>query len=141
MFFPSKKDLWITIVVWGVSLLGIAMSLVNGQMITLLFMLILAILLLWFWFKTDYRIVNDNIKIRYGPIRQTVPIQDIKLVIKAKTPFTAPALSMDRIQITCGRFDVVSISPVDKQAFIKKLLEVNAEIDVDKRLLEQLGKG
>lgn len=104
-------------------------------------MLVLALLLLWFWFKTDSRIVNDKIKIRYGPIRQTVQIQDIKLVIKAKRSFAAPALSMDRIQITSGRFDVVSISPINKQAFIDKLLEVNAKINVDKRLLEQSGKG
>lgn len=134
LLFSSKKDLWVTIIIWGVSLFGIIIPLLNGEIIVLLIMMLLAALLLWFWFKTDYKIENDKIKIRYGPIRQTVHIQDIKLIVKAKTPLTAPALSMDRIQITCGKFDIVSISPVNQREFINELLKVKADILVDDRL-------
>lgn len=134
MLFSSKRDLWVTIIIWGVSLFGIIIPLLNGDIIALLLMTLLAALLLWFWFRTDYKIENDKIKIRYGPIRQTVHIKDIKLIVKAKTPLTSPALSMDRIQITCGKFDIVSISPVNQQKFIDELLEVKADIMVDDRL-------
>ncbi|MBM7598422.1 membrane protein YdbS with pleckstrin-like domain [Virgibacillus halotolerans] len=136
MLFTSKKDLWISIIIWGISIMGIVVSLLKGDTIALLVMLLFAMILLWFWFKTDYKITEDKIKIRYGPIRQTVQIQDIKLIIRAKTPLTSPALSLDRIQITCGKFDVVAISPMHQQTFIEKLMELNENISVDDRLLE-----
>lgn len=123
-----------TIVIWGVSLFGVIVPLLNADILALLFMLLLVAGLLWFWFKTDYKIENDKIKIRYGPIRKTVQIKNIKLIVKAKTPLTAPALSMDRIKITCSKYDVVSISPVNQRRFIDELLEVKADTIVDNRL-------
>ncbi|WP_249869631.1 PH domain-containing protein [Oceanobacillus saliphilus] len=134
MYFPSKKDKWITVIVWVIPLLGVIAPLVKGEFTAAFIMLLLGLFLLWFWFKTGYKIDGDKIRIFYGPIRQTVHIKEIEVIVKSKAPLTAPALSMDRIQIRCGRYDVFSISPEDQQKFLDMLTDINPEISLDTRL-------
>ncbi|MBP2077778.1 PH domain-containing protein [Oceanobacillus polygoni] len=136
MYFPSKKDKWLTIVIWGIALLGFLTPLIKAQLMAALIMLFLGLFLLWFWFKTGYKIEGEKIKIYYGPIRQTIKINEIEVIIKSKAPLTAPALSMDRIQIRCGKYDIFSISPVDQDQFIKAITEINPDISLDTRLLK-----
>ncbi|WP_087971464.1 PH domain-containing protein [Oceanobacillus rekensis] len=135
MYFPSKKDKWLTILIWTVALLGMMTPLLKGQLAAAGIMLLLGLILLWFWFKTGYKIENDKIRIYYGPIRQTVKINEIKVIVKSKSPLTSPALSMDRIQIRCGKYDVTSISPEDQQRFLDTLTGLNPEISLDSRLM------
>lgn len=135
MYFPSIRDKWLTVIIWGICLAGIILPIINGQFIASIMMLILASLLLWFWFRTGYKIDGEKIKIYYGPIRQTIHISDIKLIIISKMPLTAPALSFKRIQISSGKFDIVSISPQNRDQFISMLLDIRPDISIDKRLL------
>lgn len=79
--------------------------------------------------------MENKIKIRYGPIRQTVPIEDIRNIRKMKSRFAAaPALSSDRIQIDYGKYDIVRISPENEEEFIKMLLDINQDILLDQHL-------
>jgi len=134
MHFPSKKDRWITGLLWGVALAGVIIPAVSGNPVSSVVILPLAIFLLWFWFKTDYRITENKIKIRYGPIRQTIPIGDIKRIRKVKSRFAAaPALSSDRLQIDYSKYDMVRISPENEKKFIKILLDINPDILLDKQ--------
>lgn len=137
MYFPSKRDKWLTAVLWAVPLTGFIAPLLKGQFEAAFIMLLLGLFLLWFWFKTGYRIEKDLIRIKYGPIRQTIKINEIELILKSKAPLTAPALSMDRIQIRCGKYDVTAISPERREEFIQELIEINPEISVDTRLMSQ----
>ncbi|PAV29407.1 hypothetical protein CIL05_11100 [Virgibacillus profundi] len=134
MYFPSKRDLWITMIIWGIALLAIVIPIVNGELFALVFMLPLAALLLWFWFSTGYKIDDDMIRVRYGPIRLKIPVKNIQIIKKKKNPFTAPALSMDKIELVSGRFDVISISPVNQEEFLRLILEINEDITLDSRL-------
>ncbi|MBN6205408.1 PH domain-containing protein [Ralstonia pickettii] len=134
MYFPSIRDKWITVITWGVSLAGIILPIFNGQFIAAGIMCLLAALLLWFWFRTGYKIEGEKLKIYYGPIRQTIHIPDIQLILQSKMPLIAPALSFKRIQISCGKYDVISISPQNREMFISKLLEINSDIPMDERI-------
>ncbi|WP_163969789.1 PH domain-containing protein [Oceanobacillus halotolerans] len=138
MYFPSKKDRWLSIILWGVSLVGIIIPLITGSILTVIFTVPLAIILLWFWFRTGYLIEEDKIKVRYGPIRQTVNIKEIKRIHKRKLPLSAPALSMDRIEIMCSKFNVVTISPENQEKFIETLLAINPAIKLDDHLKEKI---
>lgn len=111
MYFPSRRDKWITAVIWGVTMTGIILPLLKGEFVALGIMTLLGGILLWFWFRTGYKIEDDKIKIFYGPIRQTIHIPDIRMIIISKVPINSPALSFKRIQISCGKYDVVAISP------------------------------
>ncbi len=134
MYFPSIRDKWITAITWGVSLAGIILPILNGQLIAAGIMFLLAAFLLWFWFRTGYKIEGEKLKIYYGPIRQTIHIPDIKLILLSKMPLFAPALSLKRIQISCGKYDVISISPENREIFISKLLDINPDIPMDERI-------
>ncbi|WP_339227889.1 PH domain-containing protein [Oceanobacillus sp. FSL K6-2867] len=136
MYFPSKRDKWLTIVIWGIALLGFMTPLIKAQLMSAFIMLLLGLFLLWFWFKTGYKIEDEKIKIHYGPIRQTIKINEIKVIIKSKAPLTAPALSMDRIQIRCGKYDIFSISPENQDRFLEILTYMNPDISLDTRLLK-----
>ncbi|GGN59240.1 hypothetical protein [Oceanobacillus indicireducens] len=62
MYFPSIRDKWITGIVWIISLLGILFPLLKGQVTIMFIMFGLAAFLLWFWFRTGYKIEGDKIK-------------------------------------------------------------------------------
>ncbi len=140
MVFPSKKDRWITVLLWGIAIIGLLIPIRTGNLLSVLLILPLIGLLLWFWFRTDYRIIGEKLKIRYGPVRQTINIKEIQVIFKAKkTPLAAaPALSLDRIVLHCGKFNVTSISPQDKQQFLQALVAINPHIKMEKSLKQSL---
>lgn len=90
--------------------------------------------LIWIWFRTGYRIKDSNIVIYFGPIRRTIIIDDIKKISKVKHPFTAPALSVDRLEIMYRKYEVVTISPKKEREFIELLLKRNPQIQVDEKI-------
>lgn len=44
-------------------------------------------LLLWLWFGTSYKIEEELLKIKSGPFRSTVKIDEIKKTKRYKIPF------------------------------------------------------
>ncbi|NBJ69936.1 MULTISPECIES: PH domain-containing protein [Clostridia] len=140
MVFPSKKDRWITILLWGISIIGLLIPIRTGNLLSVLLILPLIGLLLWFWFRTDYRIIGEKLKIRYGPVRQTIHIKEIQVIFKAKKNplIAAPALSLDRMVLHCGKFNVTSISPQDKHQFLQALVAINPHIKIERSLKQSL---
>ncbi|MFC3199468.1 PH domain-containing protein [Parapedobacter deserti] len=49
---------------------------------------------------------------------------------ETRTLISAPAPSLDRLEIFYNKFDSIVISPKDKQGFIADLLKLNPEIEV-----------
>ncbi|MEG6616749.1 PH domain-containing protein [Peptococcaceae bacterium 1198_IL3148] len=129
MFFPSKKDLWLSLIIWGTIILCIVPPIVGGEYVALLIMLPIAVFMLWFWYTTGYQVADGDIVVKYGPIKKRVPIKEISKINKTKNPISAPALSMDRLEIIYGKhYDMVLISPVRQQEFIDLLLQENPDI-------------
>lgn len=92
---------------------------------------ILIMSLLWIWFGTGYKIEDAKIKIKFGPCRWSIRIEDIRRINKVRNPFTAPALSVDRYKILYGNYDVISISPRNECEFIRLLINKNPKIEID----------
>ena len=145
MYFPSKKDIWLAFIIWGVILLIILIYIFGGepigwQLITYksvlgyIMSLLIIGLLLWLWFGTGYKVEEGLIKIRYGPFRSTVKIEEVKKLSAIKNPLAAPALSIDRIEILHGKYNIAIVSPKNKTDFIRILLTENPDIQVDKNL-------
>ena len=66
-------------------------------------------------------------------INQTIPIQNITKIIKTNSMLSAPAASMDRIEIKL-KHGAVTISPENRSSFIDLLTQLNPKIDVDPRV-------
>ncbi|WP_228550224.1 PH domain-containing protein [Salinibacillus xinjiangensis] len=91
-------------------------------------------LLLWIWFGTGYRVERGVIKVRSGPFKSTIKIGEIKKLSKTKSPFSAPALSIDRLEILYGKYNIMNISPKNEYEFVQLLVTKNPRIQLDKKL-------
>lgn len=145
MYFPSKKDVWMTILVWGLILFLISVYIFGGepvgvQLITyksvpgILMTIVMVGFLMWLWFGTGYKVEDGFITIIFGPFKSKVKIADIRKLRATKNPLSAPALSFSRIEIMYGTYGMALVSPKDKELFIKMLLEENPNIQVDAAL-------
>ena len=56
-------------------------------------------------------------------------IEKIISISKTNNPISAPAASLDRIELRYGEFGSVIISPKDEIAFVKDLTIINPNID------------
>jgi hypothetical protein len=78
-------------------------------------------LMLWTVLGTDYTIDDDSLRVRGGPFRWTIRLQDIRSVTPSRNPVSSPALSLDRLRIDYGQDRFLLVSPKDKEAFVRDL--------------------
>jgi hypothetical protein len=78
---------------------------------------------------TYYVIEGEILRVRSGLFyNKTFDIKIFRKVIKTNSAITAPAASLDRIEIFFNGYDSVVISPKDKDALIAHLLSINPDI-------------
>ena len=134
MIYKSKKDMLIGVVIWGVVLFllyGVYKAMfIDVNIVGVVVMTALLVLLVSFWFRTIYKIEEDILDIYYGPFRFEVVISEITSIRHAKNIFTGPALSIERIEITYSNYNVIQISPKEKEALIKQLMQMNPNINI-----------
>lgn len=65
----------------------------------------------WLWFGTGYTVTEQDLKIKAGPIRQTISLQKITNLENTRNPISSPALSPDSLEIKFGDGKFVIISP------------------------------
>jgi membrane protein YdbS with pleckstrin-like domain len=130
MKFPSKKDWWLTIIIWGAMLFAMGSGIYSlifeeSNFIDFVIVLILAVMLpvflLWMWLTTYYVLDESNLVIKYGPFKIIIPLNTIKSVKKTMNPLSSPALSLKRLEIIYGQYNMVLISPKDRDEFMKIL--------------------
>ena len=141
MKFPSAKDWWLTLIVWGAMIFAIGSgifsvtqeSLPIGELVmTSLATIGIPIFVIWLWLSTYYVIDENNLLVKYGPFKKVVPLHTITSVRKTNNPFSSPALSLKRLEILYGQYDTVLISPKDRDEFIKILAEKCPQMRVNK---------
>jgi membrane protein YdbS with pleckstrin-like domain len=130
MKFPSKKDWWLTIIIWGAMLFAMGSGIYSlifeesnfiDFVIVLILSVMLPVFLLWMWLTTYYVLDESNLVIKYGPFKKIIPLNTIKSVKKTMNPLSSPALSLKRLEIIYGQYNMVLISPKDRDEFMKIL--------------------
>jgi hypothetical protein len=130
MKFPSKKDWWLTIIIWGTMVFAMGSGIYSlifeeSKFIDFVIVLILAVMLpvflLWMWLTTYYVLDENNLVIKYGPFKKIIPLNTIKSVKMTMNPLSSPALSLKRLEIIYGQYNMVLISPKDRDEFMKIL--------------------
>ncbi|MEW9502166.1 PH domain-containing protein [Jeotgalibacillus marinus] len=123
MYFPSKKDWWLTVLICflmgGTILLSVIEPSVPGIIITT----IVSAFLVWIWFTTGYLFTKDELVIRFGPFRSKIPYEKIQSYRDTRSVTSGPALSLDRLEILhdSGVMGVSIVSPVRKEEFKSEL--------------------
>jgi hypothetical protein len=80
--------------------------------------LVPVLLVAWMFFDTGYDVTLTGLRVRCGPIRRAVPLDKISRICATRSIMSAPALSLDRLEVSYNRFDTVVISPADKRGFL-----------------------
>ncbi|MBK9152509.1 MAG: PH domain-containing protein [Saprospiraceae bacterium] len=83
---------------------------------------------------TYYIIDNQTLSIKCGFFyHREIDINSIKKISESNNPQSAPATSLDRLEILFGKSDSILISPVQKKNFIRELQLRNPSIKVKLR--------
>ncbi len=133
MRFGTKVDLWLQLVLAGALLVqigaGLAVGLEGGPSAAVgvwalglvLDGLIFGLLVVPLY----YEIAETELLVRSGQLRWRVPLAGIQSVRPTRNPLSAPALSLDRLEIDYhvdGASKSLLISPADRSAFCDRLL-------------------
>ena len=122
--YRSKVDVWLVALSVGIMAAacvpGLFFDFSWGALTACLLSLALVVSVV---FSIRYEISGDKLRVVCCWIFiETFDIHKITIL-------SSPAASLDRIEVRAGRRAVV-ISPRDKQAFVKQLLDINPSIDV-----------
>src|SRR5687767_1447466 len=131
--FRSKIDFWLGVVhLFGILVSGaaaIGLLFQEGIASLAIVPLLAAGLLLRILIDTWYGVTATDLIVKCGPFRTTVPISTIRTIRPTRTVLSAPALSLDRLEVTHAGGALV-ISPADKAGFIQALRDRNATVEV-----------
>ena len=78
-------------------------------------------LVAWIFTTTTYRFVEGVLLVQSGPMRVRVPVAQIRRVTRTRSVLSAPALSLQRLEIEYDKHSVVVISPQDEAGFLAAL--------------------
>ena len=137
--FTSKIDFWLAFLILGSSLLLILVpvwewvyndSSIRRILFISLFTMPGAILLLLIFFNVKYSLSDDELFVKNGFSTQRIPLKDIIYIIPTNSMLSAPALSLDRIEIRYEGGSIV-ISPKDKEGFYHAIQERVPALETD----------
>lgn len=140
MYYPSERDAWLGILLWGVMSSGLFLYVIERDTALLFLSIPMLLLAGWIWFFTGYTLTEDQLIVRCGPLRRRVALEDIQFIRESRKFMASAALSMDRLEIHAGLRYPVIISPRDKKEFVEQLQSRNPKIKIDKGKGGKAGK-
>jgi hypothetical protein len=87
-------------------------------------------LIVWLYVSTEYIVTDDSLRVRSGPLYSRIDAKRIERVRATKTILSAPALSLDRLEVS-GTFGSVVVSPSDKSGFVRALKDIAPQMRVE----------
>lgn len=80
-------------------------------------------------FCTYYEIGKGTLRVKSGfLLDRSIPIGTITKIEVTNNPISAPAISLDRLEVFYRDYESVIISPKEKSAFIAHLKQINPKI-------------
>jgi hypothetical protein len=121
--YRSRIDPWLLAVI-GVPALALpvlaVMSAADGSWARTVFFAVVASLLAWILAGTSYEVTDDALVVRSAFLRWTVPLASVRSLRATHNPLSAPALSLDRIEVRHDR-GYLLVSPREKSAFVREI--------------------
>jgi len=111
---------------------GVAVLMAMQEMwIGLIPLLLASAYIVHLFMNTYYVIEGQKLRIKCGLFfSETIEITSIKRISPTRLMMSAPAVSLDRLEILYNKFDSVLISPKDKEDFLQQLSQINPKIEV-----------
>lgn len=100
-----------------------------GAWIGVIVIAVVLVFIIHMFATTYYTIDGTELKVRSGfLIHITIYINTITKIVPTRSILSAPAVSLDRLEIFYNKYDSVVVSPKDKEGFIAGLKAVNEGI-------------
>jgi hypothetical protein len=94
--------------------------------------LILAAFIVHIFLATYYQVGENSLRVKCGLLfDKTIPLDAIKKIKETDNFISAPATSLDRLEITYNKHDILIISPKEKEKFISHLTSINPKINIE----------
>lgn len=124
--FPSKIGTEIILLI-SASQVPVTLIMIFQQLWTGLFITALAMAFTIHMFKNTYYLVDgQSLIVRCSIfVNQRIALADIQSIRPTNNPISAPAASLDRLEVKYGYRKSVIISPKDKQGFVEAVQAVN----------------
>ncbi|SEL03026.1 PH domain-containing protein [Maribacter orientalis] len=129
--YPSKIGIGLVIFIAAV-LVGSTIPMISPPIwVGLIINLLLFIFIGHLFLTTYYVIDGDSLYIKSSfLINKKIDIKRVKKISETNTPLSAPAVSLDRLEIVYDEHGSILISPKDKLGFIAQMTRLNPEIVV-----------
>jgi len=130
--YQSKVSILIALIFIGIPLLSILGAICEGSWISWIVALFTTALLVNLYFQTYYEIdaKQGTLYIQGGfLVREKIAIKNIRKITNSNSVLSAPALSIDRLEIHYNKYDSQLISPKNKKEFIAYIQELNPDIE------------
>lgn len=129
--YRSKIGLEIVIPISVVIVLTASLMVYHQIWLGLINVFLLALFIGHMFLTTYYVIADKHLVIRCGFLyHKKVDIETIRKISGTNLALSSPATSLDRMEILYNKFDIVLISPKDKEGLLKQLLEINPSIEI-----------
>lgn len=94
--------------------------------------ILISAFLAWIYLGTNYTLTDEEIKIKSGPIKFKIKIENISEIIVNATLWVGwkPATALNGIIIKYNRFDEIYISPNTNELFVKEIIKKKSHIKV-----------
>jgi len=120
--FRSKVDALLMVpLAFGASvpaLLATRNAISGGPVLASVIMPLLIVTLISWLLVISYAVTDDEVIVYRGPFRSRLPLDRITTLRATRQVWSAPALSLDRIEIRTDRGAWLVVSPADKAGFI-----------------------
>ena len=91
------------------------------------------IFIVYLFLNTYYQISENQLIVRAGfLINLKIDINSIRKIAYTQSFISAPATSIDRLEISYNKYDSVLISPLEKDEIIQHLTKLNPNIQIEK---------
>ena len=118
--FTSKRDSWLTVVIGGtvlVLLWALVGCVTHGSWLLSILLFVFTGGIGWIYFGTRYTVSDTTLVVRSGPLRWNIELNSITALTPTDDPTSAPACSLDRIEIRYSNGETILVSPLDKEGF------------------------
>lgn len=128
--YKSKVDAWLVILfVGGTSAVIVPFLVIAFSWIALLLMVAVVAATLVLIYGIRYTIAGEQLIVECSFVRSKFDIGSIKSIKPTRSVLSAPAASIDRIEIRLSNRKILIVSPKEKSRFVNQLLAINPSID------------
>jgi hypothetical protein len=131
-YFASQRAIWVTILIWAIIVLVLVVPPIGGMtplgtIGNVLMRLVLAGGLAWILYGTGYKLTDQNLVLRSGPLSFRIALKRIEAVAPCSYWMwsgIAWGLGTDTLKLDYrGKSRFARITPADKQGFLYALAE------------------